>query len=73
MDALGAIELEGDSVEAVAYALFLQIAAVEGKLTFGGSFLKDVDRKWILDTFRDARRAAAGKQAGPPDNKRDDD
>ncbi len=44
-----AVDISGDSPEAIAYRLMVGIASNEGK-HFGGGFVT-AERKWILETY----------------------
>jgi hypothetical protein len=53
------VQIEGDSEEAVAFALLQMVAQAEGKLAADGA-LTGVDREWILDTYAECRMAVEG-------------
>ena len=53
-------EVNGDSPEAVAYALFCAVAFVEEKSSVLG-VIKSADRNWIFDTYRSCLRVAKGE------------
>ena len=53
------VQIEGDSEEAVAFALLQMVAQAEGKLAADGA-LTGVDREWILDTYAECRMAIKG-------------
>jgi uncharacterized membrane protein YukC len=67
------IEIEGDSEEAVAFALLQMIARAEGRLDALGD-LRAPDRAWLLDTYAECLLAVVGARAiGPEDEEEDDE
>jgi hypothetical protein len=59
------IEIEGDSRQAVAFALLNMIVRAEGKLGEEGG-VKDADRAWLLDTYAECLMAVSGERAVEP-------
>ena len=54
--------VQGDTPQAVAYALLLGIAHHEKKLNGGlGTPFASADKAWVLSTYRDCLRAAVGR------------
>jgi hypothetical protein len=52
------VNLTGDSIEAVAYALFRDVARAEGKeLDKPGN---GIDKKWITNTYEECMRLVKG-------------
>jgi uncharacterized membrane protein YukC len=66
------VEIEGDSEEAVAFALLQMVAQAEGKLDGDGE-LKGVDRDWILDAYTECLAATYGMRADDGDDGDDDE
>ena len=54
-------KIEGDSPEAVAFALMLIIARIEGKTLSEGA---DTDREWVLQTYGLCLEAVSQRSAG---------
>jgi len=61
-------EIDGDSEEAVAFALLQLVARAEGKADFSGD-IRGVDRDWLLDTYAECLAAVNGER----DPRLDDD
>lgn len=55
------IEIDGDSEEAVAFALLQLVARAEGKADFSGD-IRGVDRAWLLDTYSECLATAQGSR-----------
>lgn len=54
-------QIEGDSPEAVAFALMLVIARIEGKMPFEAG---TTDREWVLQTYGQCLEATSKRSAG---------
>lgn len=52
-------EIDGDSEEAVAFALLQLVARAEGKTDFSGD-IRGVDREWLLDTYAECLATVNG-------------
>jgi hypothetical protein len=59
------VHIDENSPEAVAYRLLRDIAAVEGRIfeRYTRDGRAPVDRKWILDTYRECMRAVQETKA----------
>lgn len=55
------VEIEGDSEEAVAFALLQMVAEAEGRVNEQGR-LRGVDRDWILDTYTECLMTVMGER-----------
>jgi hypothetical protein len=66
------VQIEGDSEEAVAFALLQMVAQAEGKLAADGA-LTGVDREWILDTYAECRMAVEGARPFDMDDEEEDE
>jgi hypothetical protein len=57
----------GAAPEAVAYALFIGIAAEEGKLDYAASFpIAKADATWVVGTYRKCLQAVRGNAKEKP-------
>ena len=66
------VQIEGDSEEAVAFALLQMVAQAEGKLAADGA-LTGVDREWILDTYAECRMAVECARPFDMDDEEEDE
>jgi len=65
-------EIDGDSEEAVAFALLQLVARAEGKADFSGD-IRGVDRDWLLDTYAECLAAVNGERDPRLDDDDDDE
>lgn len=54
------VNIGENSPEHVAFKLLVEVAAAEGKNLYHGPGGAKPDRAWLLDTYRQCRRAVAG-------------